>query len=351
MTNYKNINCLFIATRKGILKGIIEYFDANYSNILITYICPPDILNKKSYSKKSMAIQMLLNTLCLFFRLITLKKPKVDYVLLDGLLTTIPYLVLIKVFPFLIPRRRIILARFIFNKLNNNRSIQIILRILLNNKKIILVVISEKEKLLYEKVIGINNVYIVYCPLCVSNFPTGGESGKGREYIFSGGVINRDYNCLIKAAENIKQEFIIVCSTLNNIKSDANNIQILKILDYTDFNGYLDNAKIVVVPLENGNMNAGYLLALSAMFLKKPIIYSDVDCLTECFEPNVTGIPYKRGDCNDLINKIKDLLANPQKMNELGMAAHERYMKFFHISNYYKFIGNMVMSDKFIADG
>ena len=336
------MNILLINPVEGRLIGFINYIKKNYTNIKVDQFVAVRFLKKRFHSKKSSIVHLFLNLIYFFYSFIMCRKKKFDYILLNGWALAFSYLLLMKVFPFIKPKRDIIIVYFYLHKLADKRLIQQILKYLLDQEGVILHIQSKYENYFYSEVAKIRSAKIFYYPYCLDHIPTNEKYGKKKDYIFAGGYTNRDYECLFKAAKNIQYDFIVICSELNKIPIPTKKIKVLRNLKFEAFNGYLKNSKIVIIPLKNEVGSSGQMVALSAMSLKKPIIYADAGCISDYFIPNVSGIPYHRGDVADLTDKIKYLLSNPRKRTELGNMAFKKFRESFYITNYYKFLCGIV---------
>ena len=77
---------------------------------------------------------------------------------------------------------------------------------------------------------------------------------------------------------------VIICSRLNQMAENLpKNVTVLQDVPKEEFNGYLKNAKIAVIPLKEETGASGQMVALSAMSLKRPVIYSDVSSIAQYF--------------------------------------------------------------------
>jgi len=332
------MNILLINPVEGYLVGFINYIKKNYTNIKVDQFVAVRFLKKRFYSKKNLIVQLFFNLLYFFYSFIMCRKKKFDFILLNGWGVAFSYLLLMKVFPFIKPKRDIIIVYFYLHKFADKRLIQQILKYLLDQEGVILHVQSKYEKYFYSEVVKIRSAIIFYYPYCQDYTPTNEKYGKWKDYIFAGGYTNRDYECLFKAAKDIQHDFIVICSELNKTPIPSKRIKVLRNLKFEAFNGYLKNSKIVIISLKNEVGSSGQMVALSAMSLKKPIIYADAGCISDYFIPNVSGIPYHRGNVADLTDKINYLLSNPHKRTELGNMAFKKFQESFHIKNYYKFL-------------
>ena len=335
---------LTISQQRGHSKDFINYLEKQYSDIKITELTAPRFIKKRFFSKKSMVSQLFLNFFYFIFNLTVLNGRKFDFILLNSMVVAISYLAWAKLLPFIKPKNNIIVTEFFLHKLGTKHLIQLILKLLLNDRKIILTVYTKYDKQYFMETAGITKVKVIVFPYCQDDAVANDKCGEVKKYIFAGGYTKRDYRCLLDVAKNISYGFTIACSDLNKIPFKLENVQILRNLDIKAFNGYLKNSTIVIIPLEDDVGSAGHSVALSAMSLKKAIIYTNIDSLSDYFIQDVTGIPYKMRDTNDLTNKIKYLLANPSKRKELGNAAFKRYREHYNSTCYYEFLANLFLN-------
>ena len=339
------MNLLIIKQDKEHLSGFINYLGEKHPSLKVAQLIMPQYVREKFYRKRKMIAQFFLNFFYSCFNLTVLNRKKYDFILLNGILVSIPCLILSKFLPFAEPRKSIIVTNFFIHRLSANKFVQRILKFLMGRSRVILVVQSEYDKTFYSKLLHKTPAKVIYFHYCLGEVPTNDKYGKDQDYIFTGGFSNRDYECLFKTAKNIKHNFIIICSSLNKLPFRAENVCILRDVDFDVFNGYLKNSKMVIIPIKYETGASGHMLALSAMFFKKPIVYADALCISDYFKPNVTGVSYRRGDAFDLVEKIEDLLSNSQKRTELGNVAYKEYREVYHISNYYRFLAGLFYQD------
>jgi glycosyltransferase involved in cell wall biosynthesis len=214
---------------------------------------------------------------------------------------------------------------------------------LLGNRKVILIVQSDYEMEYYSQLMGKDRV--ARFPFCQHEVSISEESGKGEAYIFAGGYTNRDYECLFEAARKLSYDFVVICSRLNKIEIDQkpSNVRILREITPSEFHGYLKNSKMVIIPLKERTGSSGQMVALAAMLFKKPIIYTNIDSVSQYFEDGVSGIPYEINNADDLADKIRHLLAEPQLCEKLGANAYKTYCEKYHISKYCESLAELVM--------
>jgi len=285
--------------------------------------------------KKKIVIKSLGNILRIFARMRTFIRGNFDYVVLNGMLVVMPYLAAIKLNPFIKPKKKIIITFFFLHHLGRKRIIQRILKFLFSDEKIVLTLHSRYDLRYFQETVGITKTQTIILYHCQDAPPVDDAYGRGEEYIFAGGYTNRDYNCLLEAARQVNFKFIIACFPQNEMSKAPANVSIVTNLKRDVFNGYLKNAKILIVPLKEDVGSSGQAVAVTGMSLEKPIIYSDADCLADYFTPMV-GIAYKLGDAADLAKKINGLIEDSDKCNVLGKGAYAHYDASFRRERYYR---------------
>lgn len=134
------MNILLVNPREGCLIGFSNYLRKNYTNMKIDQLVGIQFLKKRFYSKKSVMIQIFINLIYFIYNFIIYRNKKGDYILLNGGLVTLPYLLLMKLFPFVKPKKDVIIKSFYLHKLADKRLIQQILKCLLDDEKVILTV-------------------------------------------------------------------------------------------------------------------------------------------------------------------------------------------------------------------
>jgi glycosyltransferase involved in cell wall biosynthesis len=297
----------------------------------------------KYLNKKQIVMVIFFNIFYFAYRFVVRERQKYDVILLAHHVVAIPYLFLVKIFPFLNARKNIIVMSFFLHGLGAKKIVQKILRFLFSKKEVLLIVQSGYEAGYYSQLM--DKARVIHFPFCQHEVPASEDCGKGEEYIFAGGYTNRDYECLFKAAKSINHKFLFICSgsdQIDEVNQKPDNVRILRETSARDFNGYLKNSKIVIIPLKGKTGSSGQMVALAAMLFKKPIIYTNIDSVSQYFEDGVSGIPYEINDAEDLSNKIHRLLADPQLRETLGAKAYKTYYEKYHISKYCESLADLI---------
>lgn len=347
------MNILIVIPYKGHFSNFSSHL-AGYLNraegkkkVTVTTVMPPyySCYSKtgKMLNKRQLAVVMFFDFFYFLYRFVLREREKYNVIILDSHVVAVPFLFLVKIFPFVNAEKNIIVMSFFLHSLGEKKVIQKILRFVLKGKKVLMAAQSDYEVEYYSQLMG--KTKVVHFPFCQHEVSISEVCGKGEEYIFAGGYTNRDYECLFEAARKINQNFIIICSKLNQIDlaQKPDNVKILRDTSHADFHGYLKNSKIVVIPLKEKTGSSGQMVALAAMLFKKPIIYTDIDSVSQYFEAGVSGIPYQINNAEDLADKIRYLLAEPQLRERLGANAYETYCEKYHISKYCEKLADLVI--------
>jgi glycosyltransferase involved in cell wall biosynthesis len=319
----------------------------NAQTATVTTVIPPYYSyyskTRKHLNKKQLVMVIFFNIFYFAYRFVVRERQKYDVILLANHVVAIPYLFIVKIFPFLNARKNIIVISFFLHGLGGNKIVQKILRFLFSNKRILLIVQSGYEEGYYSQLM--DKARVIYFPFCQHEVPVSEDCGKGEEYIFAGGYTNRDYECLFGAARSVNHNFIIICAgsdQIDEINQKPDNVRILRETSARDFNGYLKNSKIVIIPLKEKTGSSGQMVALAAMLFKKPVIYTNIDSVSQYFEDGVSGTSYEINNAEDMADKIRRLLADSQLSETLGANAYKTYCEKYHISNYCKFLADLI---------
>ena len=323
--------------------------------VTVTTVMPPyySCYSKtgKMLNKKQLVVVMFFNFFYFLYAFVLKEREKYNVIILDSHVVAVPFLFLVKIFPFVNAEKNIIVMSFFLHTLSEKKIIQKILRFVLKGKKVLMSAQSEHEVEYYSQLMG--KTKVVHFPFCQHEVSISEACGRGEEYIFAGGYTNRDYECLFEAARKINHNFIIISSKLNqtHLAQKPDNVKILSDRSHADFHGYLKNSKIVVIPLKEKTGSSGQKVALAAMLFKKPIIYTDIDSISQYFEPGLSGIRYQINNAEELADKIHYLLSEPQLREKLGANAYETYCKKYHISKYCEFLADLITDSLPARDG
>ena len=151
------------------------------------------------------------------------------------------------------------------------------------------------------------------------------------------GVLN-----LIKAFKNIENHKLYIAGDgpdIENVKKYIKNneldekIKLLGFLNSDQVKDYVRKARFIVVP-SVWYENCPYSV-LETLAMGKPIIGSNLGGIPELVKNNETGLIYKYDNINELTDKMKELLENKSKAEELGNTAKKTAKENFSKEAYY----------------
>lgn len=301
------------------------------------------------FSSKS---RLIINECICLFRLLTkIKSFRNKKILCLG--GQLSFFFINRIFGFFLGKHfRIYVYNFYLHAMGENKIVKHTLRFLLYSKKITLIVQSPGEIEYYKKLSKRCKVlFIPYCQDIDIEFPTSNLAlNLNKNYIFSGGYTNRDYQLLIECAKIFPNiYFVLVVSHLNIGDFESiipENITLYKDIDKSLFYSIMKEAKAVIIPLKSDVGASGQMLCLGAMSLSKPIIYSDITSINYYFKTNLkSGIPYIMGDIKSLSSAI-DTISNLSKeeKQEMGENALLNYRSNYKRNNRDEAICNILIA-------
>lgn len=255
-----------------------------------------------------------------------------------------------KIFKLLLGSKRkshLYIYNFYLHGLSRNKFVKRVMSFLLDNDRITLICQSPNEIHYYRALSS--KCSLEFVPYSSDFIPESTDSIdqriKYRDYCFSGGYTNRDYELIGKLAKRHSDRlFVIVASSLNAYVSEfPENVIVLKDIERDMFEKYLSNSSCVIVALKEDVGSSGQMLSISAMRNKKPIIYTDVEAVNYYFEKDC-GYPYKIGDMESLDNAYRNVFSNYEEALRKGQIAYNN-SKNFTIKNCNKRLFEIISKD------
>lgn len=171
-----------------------------------------------------------------------------------------------------------------------------------------------------------NKTEFAFVPLGIkiAKLPYGGDGT-----IFSGGRSNRDYATLFSALEEIKQKCIVATQKLNVANLVVpKNVELKFNLFGKTFDTLLNNASLIVIPLDREDESSGQLVLLQAMAAGKAIIVTKNRGIEDYVVHNHNAIVVPAHDVVTLRGEIERLFASPSLMKKLALNAQNDVKQF-----------------------
>jgi len=256
-----------------------------------------------------------------FLSWVVMRRP--GYVVLVCQTSAYAALLIQRLFSYFGKRVDVYLFNFYLHEMGQHRLVQQILRFLLRGRVGMLV--QSPNELEYYRLLAPSAV-IDHCPYGLSDLPDGTEEERtsGPE-VFTGGYTNRDYDTMVEAARHLPQiHVVIACARSNKITVPIpENVEILYDLPTFEFHRRMARSRLVVVPLKHNVGSSGQMVALAAMKLGKPVVYTAFPAVSQYFVDGKTGIGVRAGDVEGMVAVITRLYDAPALSESIGRRARE----------------------------
>jgi glycosyltransferase involved in cell wall biosynthesis len=141
-------------------------------------------------------------------------------------------------------------------------------------------------------------------------------------FILSAGFTQRDFDCLIRAADKIPCRIVIICGHEEKLPTVLHpNVEVHRSCSRDDYMGMLNRCSLVVLPLTRTSRSTGQVVLLEAMALGKPVIASRAPGMLDHIRHGENGLLFDAGDSDTLAAFCCDLIGNPAKATALGQQA------------------------------
>ena len=152
--------------------------------------------------------------------------------------------------------------------------------------------------------------------------------GDNNDYTLALGRSNRDFDFLINEWKQIpdKYKLIIISDTYKTNEKIPNNITILdNVVGDKQYN-YIINSKIMVIPIDDGNICSGDTVLLTAMSFEKLVVVKKSITLVEMYiENGVDGIAFEKRR-GKIAKNILKILENKNEISTIGKNARKSFV-------------------------
>lgn len=162
-----------------------------------------------------------------------------------------------------------------------------------------------------------------------------------RPIIASAGTATRDYRTLISATHDLHADVRIAAdSTWHTSAIDISAEQLPANCEARSYGNHLGlrdlytSAAFVVVPLHPAHHACGLAVIAEAMAMGKAVITTRISGRSDFIVEGQNGYYVEPGDVQGLRAKIKELLDDPARAREMGIAARQRMTRLFTLEAY-----------------
>lgn len=153
-----------------------------------------------------------------------------------------------------------------------------------------------------------------------------------KDYVLSVGRSNRDFDFLVKlwSTPSFQNETLIILSdTYTPSVSFPQNVIHIKNVTGRDSYPYFNCCKMLINPIDKGEICSGDTVLLTGMMFKKTVVVTSPSTLAEMYIiDGVDGICIPK-NINMAEQKLKKVLSLSSELESLGIAGREKYMNNF----------------------
>ena len=186
-----------------------------------------------------------------------------------------------------------------------------------------IIVYGSKEVEYYSRLFQEKSKF-VFVPFGMDYFENKDYAGKlPKNFLFSGGGSNRDYNTLLKAYGKLegkkKLPLYIATNPLLIPENPPEGVTVLSDVVVENFGTVLGRSQCLVLSLKDTVLSAGHMVMLQALAEDIPVIVNRIHAV-EDYVSDEDVLFFKSGDPDDLADKIKMFLSGkwiPKRTREL----------------------------------
>jgi len=184
---------------------------------------------------------------------------------------------------------------------------------------------STTEEKVYSDLFHIPPEKIRFFPLsCHPDFLQYNVNNPERDYIFSFGNSDRDFDSLIEASEGLPIKVVILSQNYNRRRTVPPNVVLIRDkIEYDEVIRFIASSRFVVLPLQAYGIACGQLSMLETMTLGRPLIISANVATIEYATHPSTVLFYEAGNVPMLRGHMEYLLENKEHAEEMGQRARE----------------------------
>lgn len=187
---------------------------------------------------------------------------------------------------------------------------------------------STEEEALYSRMFHIPRSRIVFLPLVESSSNFEEPSHPIKDYIFSFGKSDRDFETLIRAVTALKLKTYILSRTYKPKVPVPENVCIIR--DYVsdrEMVQWISSSRMVVLPLQDYRISAGQISMLEVMALARPLIITENMATKEYAVHRHSALFFEAGNDQELAGHIEYLWNNMETAERIGKQARQTALK------------------------
>lgn len=182
---------------------------------------------------------------------------------------------------------------------------------------------SEEEKI-YGQRFGIPRSRISFLPLISPRALFEEPELPRRDYIFSYGKSDRDFDTLVRAASGLSMKVYILSRNYQPDIPLPENVSILRDpISERELIEWIASSRMVVLPLKDYRVSAGQLSMLEVMALARPLIITENMATKEYAVHQQSALFFKAGSDIELADHIRYLWEHRKSAEKIGLQARQ----------------------------
>jgi glycosyltransferase involved in cell wall biosynthesis len=190
---------------------------------------------------------------------------------------------------------------------------------------------STEEEHIYSQMFGIDRHQIAFLPLIAPQSYLEEPNRPIKDYIFSYGNSDRDFDVLIRAAARVDIRVYVLSKQYRPGNRVPENVTIIgERVPEKELIAWIASSRMVVLPLKDYRISAGQLSMLEVMALARPLIITENMATKEYAVHRQSALFFKAGDDGELADRIRTLLNDREAAEQMGQQAREAAQEFSH---------------------
>ncbi len=188
---------------------------------------------------------------------------------------------------------------------------------------------STEEEAIYSRMFNIPRNRIVFLPLVESSSNFEESSHLKKDYIFSYGKSDRDFDTLVRAVAPLNIKTYILSQKYKPTVPVPENVCIIRgYVSGKEMIQWIASSRMVVLPLKDYRISAGQISMLEVMALARPLIITENMATKEYAVHQQTALFFEAGYDKELAGHIQYLWNNREAAEHIGQQARQAALKF-----------------------
>jgi len=187
---------------------------------------------------------------------------------------------------------------------------------------------STEEEAIYSRMFHIPRSRIVFLPLAESPSSFEEPSHPQKDYIFSYGKSDRDFDTLIRSVAQLNLKTYILSQKYKPKVPAPDNVCIIRErVSGKELVQWIASSRMVVLPMQDYRISAGQISMLEVMALARPLIVTENMATKEYAVHQQTALFFEAGNDQELADHIRYLWNNREAAEHIGKQARQAALK------------------------